>query len=163
VGYVRRAHGVEGAVLVRATTDDPDRFVAGAVFSTDSPTDPVVTVVRVRAHRDGLLLDFAGIEDRTRAEQLRGRSIFITSDQRRELETDEYWPEDLVGLRVVDQTGKDLGKVDAVIAGSAQDRLAVAGPGGRFEIPFVAALVPEVDVPAGFVLVDPPEGLTEPD
>jgi 16S rRNA processing protein RimM len=162
VGYVRRAHGIKGAVVVNPSSDDPERFVAGARFTTDSETYPALTVGRVQAHNDGLLVTFEQIDDRSRAEQLRGLSIFISPVERRELGSDEFWPDDLVGLQVVDRAGELVGRVTAIIPGSAQDRLEIAGEGATFEVPFVVALVPEVDVEGGRVVVDLPDGLTDP-
>lgn len=161
VGYVRRAHGVQGSVVFRPTSDDPERFVPGVTFSTDSPDNPLLTLHHVRAHNDGLLVTFDGVADRNHAERLRGVSLFIQSGQRRELDTGEYWPEQLIGLRVVDRTGNGLGVVTEIIEGTTQDRLVVAGERTTFEVPFVAALVPEVDVAAHQIVVDLPEGLID--
>lgn len=161
VGYVRRAHGIKGAVVVRPLTDDPDRFVAGSVVATDRSNPAQLQVETVQTHKDGLLVAFAGVDSRDAADQLRGISLLIGASERRRLGPDEYWPEQLVGLSVVDLGGSQLGAVTMVIEGSAQDRLEVAGPAGRFEIPFVAALVKEVDIAARRVVVDLPLGLVE--
>lgn len=147
--------------MLRPASDDPDRFVEGAGFATDSADHPLLTVQRVQQHNDGLLITFDGVDDRNQAEQLRGVSVFIGSERRRELGNDEYWPDDLVGLRVVDTSGSDMGTVSSIIRGSPQDRLEIAGIDGAFEVPFVAALVPVVDVAAGRVVVDLPEGLSD--
>ena len=159
VGYIRRAHGVQGLVVLKATTDDPDRFAVGAVLDTDSDDLPVATVRSVQSHKYGLLVSFEGVEDRDVADRLRGTSLFVPRDARRELPADEFWPDDLVGLKVVDLAGVALGEVKRVITGPAQDRLEVSGPDGAFEVPFVAALIPEVDLTAGRLTVDLPEGL----
>lgn len=161
VGYVRRAHGIKGAVVLRSSSDDPDRFTVGAAFLSDSSDFPVLTIESVGSHNDGILVRFEGVGDRSTAERLRGVSVFIESAERRELGGDEYWPEDLVGLRVVDSQGNVFGEVARVIAGPAQDRLEVAGPRGVFEVPFVAALVTRVDLTIGNIVVDLPEGLTD--
>lgn len=162
VGYVRRAHGIKGAVVVKALTDDPERFAAGSVFATDRGDPPRLTIGAVQPHKDGLLISFDDVGSRDSAERLRGISLFIEASKRRQLGPDEYWPEELVGLSVVDLDGIDLGSVTMVIEGSAQDRLQVTGPAGQLEIPFVAALVIDVDIVAGRVVVDPPLGLVEP-
>lgn len=99
------------------------------------------------------MVRFAGITDRTAAETLTGSSLTIDVDRRRPLEPDEYWPDELVGLRVFSEAGEELGVVSAVIEGSAQYRLQVEGGRGTFEVPFVAALVPEVDQQAGRIVI----------
>lgn len=94
------------------------------------------------------------------AEAIRGNDVITT--QRRELGENEYWPEDLVGLEVRDPDGNRLGQVATLITGGAQDRLVIDAAEGRFEVPFVAALVPEVDVSGGVVVIAPIEGLIPP-
>jgi 16S rRNA processing protein RimM len=161
VGYVRRAHGIKGAVVVKPLTDDPDRFAAGRTLATDRSEPRQLTITAVQPHKEGLLITFEGVGNRDGAEKLRGISLLIEPSQRRELGPDEFWPEQLVGLRVFDRTGTELGSISMVIVGSAQDRLQIAGPRGGFELPFVAALVPEVDIAAGRIVIDPPLGLVE--
>ncbi len=158
VGYVRRAHGIRGAVVVRPTTDAPDRrFSPGAVFDTDRGRLEIATVA---PHKDGLVVAFVGIDDRTTAEALRGTTLTIEPAERRELEAGEYWPDDLVGCHVEAPDGSMLGTVVEVVVGEAQDRLVVRTPDGRpVQVPFVDALVPDVDVPARRIVVDAPEGL----
>lgn len=145
--------------MVRSLSDDPDRLVAGVELSTDSPDYPTLTIAAAQQHKDGLLVGFADISDRGTAEGLRGVSLLIKPTDRRQLGPDEFWPDQLIGMRVVDPAGADLGTVVDVIEGSAQDRLKVDGPTGIFEVPFVSALVPKVDITGGLVVIDPLEGL----
>ena len=160
VGYVRRAHGLRGDVLLRPLSDDPDRFVVGATFLTDETPPRALDIVEVRPHSEGILLRLRQIGSRNAAEALRGVTFTIDPDERRELDKDEFWPEDLEGLTAQDAAGVPLGEVTSVITGAAQDRLAVTTPDGRVvEVPFVAAIVTEVDVAGGVVRMDPPPGL----
>ena len=163
VGYVRRAHGINGAVLVRPLTDDPEnRWVAGAQFESDATPPRSYTVAEASPYRDDLLVTFTEVADRNGAEALRGTSFTIDPDDRRDLEDGEFWIEDLVGCAVVDASGMSLGVVDEVVFGAAQDRLAVRTESGRVEIPFVDAIVPEIDLERRMVMVTPPGGLFEP-
>ncbi len=160
VGYVRRAHGLRGEVLVRLQSDDPNRFRVGASFLTDEEPPRTLTVADVREHNEGLLLRFVEIADRNTAEALRGVSLTISPEERRDLEADEFWPEDLQGLPVFDAAGNQLGTVSAVTTGGAQDRLTVVTPGSStVEVPFVAAIVYKVDLALGRIEMDPPPGL----
>lgn len=159
-GYVRRAHGLKGSVVVRSLSDDPDRFRVGARFATDDAEHPWLTVIAAVPHHDGLLIAFDGITGRNEAEELRGTTLLIDRAARRDLDEDEFWPEDLVGLDVVDASGSPLGEVVDVVLGAAQDRVVVkTTDGGIVEVPLVAALAPEIDLEAGTIVVDPPEGL----
>ena len=162
VGYVRRAHGINGAVVVRPLTDDPEnRWVPGAEFESDATPPRSYTVVEATPYRDDLLVRFGEVGDRNGAEALRGTSFTIDPDDRRDLEDGEFWVEDLVGCAVVDQSGASMGVVDEVVFGAAQDRLAIRTESGRVEIPFVDAIVPHIDLERRTVVVTPPEGLFE--
>ncbi len=162
VGYVRRAHGIKGAVIVRVLGDETAQFAVGNSITTDNTDHPKLTVSAAQPHKDGLLVVFEGVADRNLAETMRGTSFFVMPADRRQLDDDEYWPEQLVGLRVVDPEGNDIGSIVDLVAEGAQGRLMVKTDAGVFPVPFVAALVPEVNVVSGSVVVDAPEGLFEP-
>jgi 16S rRNA processing protein RimM len=159
VGYIIRAHGVRGAVLVRPLTDDPtSRFASGSEYATESGEH--LTLRTVAQHPSGLILDFAELADRDAAEGLAGSTLTIDLADRRALADDEYWPEDLIGCAVVDGTGLTIGEVIGYEFGSAQDRLVVeAADGVIAEVPFVDDLVPQVEIARRTVVVDLPEGL----
>ena len=158
VGYVRRAHGIRGAVIVRVLGDELGQFTDGHRLATDSRRHPELEVVSAAPHKDGLLVVFEQIPDRNQAEELRGTTLFIAAAERRPLDDDEYWPEQLVGLQVVDVDGVRLGLVTDVLSGP-QDRLVVTTDQGERQVPFVAAIVTSVDLAAGVIVVDPPAGL----
>jgi 16S rRNA processing protein RimM len=164
VGYVRRAHGVRGDVIVRPLTDNPDRYTEGAVLISDEvPSRPLV-IVAIRQHNDGLLVSFDGVDDRSAAEALQGTTLTIFRDDRRELHDDEYWPDDLEGLAALTPDGTRLGTVSGVVLGEAQDRLVIrTDAGNEFEVPFVAPLVAEIHPSLGHVIIDPPVGLASVD
>ena len=149
-------------MVVRPLTDDLSRFAVGEVLDTDRSDRPAVTVGTVQPHKDGLLVSFEGIRDRNESEALRGMSFLIDPANRRALDDDEFWPEQLAGLRVVDAGGTDYGDVVDIVTGAAQDRLRVQGDVEIFEVPFVASIVTSIDVAGGFVVVDMPEGMAEP-
>ena len=162
VGYVRRAHGINGAVIVRPLTDDPaTRWATGAVLLSDQDPPRPFTVVESSPYRNDLLIRFAEVGDRSTSELLKGTSFTIEADERRPLGDDEFWPDDLVGCVAVDEAGSAIGMIDAVEFGSAQDRLVVRTDAGRFEVPFVDAIVPTIDLEARVVVLTPPTGLLE--
>jgi 16S rRNA processing protein RimM len=164
VGYVRRAHGIKGAVIVRPLSDEPDqRWIPGAVVTSDAEPPVDYTVVSANAHPAGVLVRFEGVDDRNTAESLKGTSFTIPSDERRDLDDDEYWPDDLVGCTVFDESGATLGTVEAVVFGAAQDRLAVRTAHGTVEVPLVEAIIPTVDVAARRIVATPPPGLFDPE
>ena len=161
VGYVRRAHGIRGDVVVRGLVRDADeRLVAGATLTTDEAPPRAFSVTAHRSQRDDVVLHLAGVDDRNSAEALVGTQFVMGVDERRTLESDEWWVEDLEGCRVTDGSGVLIGTVVDAIAGAAQDRLVVETPDGRRgEVPLVDAIVPIVDPAGGRIVVELPDGL----
>lgn len=162
VGRVGRAHGIRGDVAVDVRTDEPDRrFAPGARLPTDPATAGPLTVESVRWHSGRLLVTFAGVVDRTTAEALRGTLLLAEVDPgERPEDPDEFYDHQLVGLSVVTVAGRAVGQVAEVLHLPGQDLLAVRDEEDREQlVPFVAALVPEVDLDAGRILLDPPPGL----
>ena len=161
IGYVKRAHGIRGDVLVRPLSDAPGRrYDVGVMLETDEQPSRRLEITAVRPHKEGILVSFEGISTRNQAEAMRGVSFVIGEGDRRPLAADEYWPGDLVGLAVEDVSGVALGSVSEVVFGVAQDRLVVTTPAGdKVEVPFVSAIVVEVAPSEGRAVIDPPEGL----
>jgi len=160
VGYGRRAHGIDGEVLVRPQTDDPDRWVVGATFTTDDSPTRMLEATAVRPHKGDLLVRFAGIDDRDAADTLRGVVFQIPAAQRRALGEAEFWPDDLIGATAMGPRGETLGTVTGVEFADAQDRLVIeTSDGVRVEVPFVSAIVPTIDLEAGVITIIAPGGL----
>ena len=161
IGAIGKPHGIAGRVLVRPATDAPDlRFAPGARLVTDEIPPRALEVVGAQPHGAGLIVRFSGIDDRNAAEALRGVRLTIAPDERRTLAAGEYWPDELTGCDALDLSGRRLGTVAGVVAGAAQDRIVVATPHGvDVEVPFVGAIVVEVDIAVRRVVIDAPAGL----
>jgi 16S rRNA processing protein RimM len=162
VGRIGRAHGIKGEATVEVRTDDPElRFAPGAVLLTDPPERGPLTVRSGRVQGGRLVLSFEGVPDRNAVELLRNTMLVAEVDPT-ELpdDPDEYYDHQLEGLTVRSVDGVELGVVDQMVHGPAQDLFAVRRPdGNEFLLPFIAEFVPEIDLENGVVLVDPPEGL----
>jgi 16S rRNA processing protein RimM len=113
-----------------------------------------------RRHGDRYLVKFEGIDARDDAAALQG-ALFVTSNDLRQLEEDEFWPHDLIGCEVVTGNGASIGRITGVVPGAAQDLLRVESKTGERLIPMVKDMVSEVDTGARRVIVDPPEGLLD--
>lgn len=118
----------------------------------------VLVVTSSRAHRDRFLVRFEGIDSREAAEGLRG-ALYVGAGESRELGDYEYWESDVVGCEVFLADGTKVGRVTDVIVRPAQDLLEVENATGRHLVPFVEAIVIEVDPEARRIVVDPPAGL----
>jgi 16S rRNA processing protein RimM len=180
VGRIGKAHGVRGEVSVEPRTDEPERrFADGSVLLVRSPagrTGPEtggappsgrpthLCVSSTRWHQSRLLLTFEGVTDRTAAEALRGLLLVaeVDADERPE-DPEEFYDHQLVGLEVRTMDAVRVGTVTEVVHGPGQDLLSVRATDGReVLVPFVAALVPEVDVVTGHVVVVDQPGLLTP-
>ena len=179
VGRVGRPHGLRGEVTVQVHTDDPDlRFAAGSVLATEPAVRGPLTVSSSRWHSGRLLVMFAGCNDRSGAEELRGTTLVLDSAEvGPPQDPEEFNDHELIGLSVQTLAGDPVGVVADVLH-QGQDLLVIApadgrpppggppgaAPGdgpGQILVPFVAAIVPEVDVAAGRLVIDPPPGLLD--
>ncbi|WP_055479643.1 ribosome maturation factor RimM [Sphaerimonospora mesophila] len=161
VGRIGRPHGVRGEVTVEVRTDDPDvRFAPGTALATDPAEAGPLTVEGARWHKGILLLALAGVTDRDAAEELRGTLLVIDSaDVPRSADPDEFRDHELIGLAVLTVAGERVGEVTDVLH-HGQDLLVVRRPArSDAYVPFVKALVPEVDLDRGVLVVDAPPGL----
>ena len=162
IGIVGRAHGISGEVAVERRTDEPGRrFATGAVVRIEDTTK-TLRVVSARNQGGRLLVRFAELADRTAAEQARGARLVVDVDpDERPSEPEEYFDRHLVGLTVLDAAGAVVGTVAAVLHHTEQDLLELETPTGRRLVPFVRALVPEVDLSVGTVRLADVPGLLE--
>lgn len=158
VGRIVGVHGIDGAVRVRVESDHPQRFVPPARFRTRMTIAPLLVLRSVRARSGDPIAEFAGITSAEQAKRLVGADLLINERDRRRLEPGEYWPDQLIGLEV--RVGSSTVGVVEDLIDAAQDRLVVkCHDGSVAEVPFVEALVPEIDVTGGWLRVDPPDGL----
>jgi 16S rRNA processing protein RimM len=156
VGRVGRPHGVRGEVTVLPESDDPDDFRRGSFLHAGDRDLEVRTSRRYR--RRGLIVGFAGIDDRNAAERLRGLVLARDAAERRSLDEGEFWASSLVGLEAVTPAGVLLGRVAEVVAGGFQDRLVVVTPSGEaVQVPFVDEIVGDPE--HGRIVIDAPAGL----
>jgi 16S rRNA processing protein RimM len=169
VGRIGRPHGIRGEVLIGVRTDEPElRFAVGATLGSgpdpDAETPPGhLTVASARWHSGQLLVAFAGVSDRTAAGELTGSWLSVEASQLPATQDpDEFRDHELIGLSVRTPQGQAVGVVADVLH-YGQDLLVVRRPeGGESLVPFVKALVPEVDLGAGVLTIDPPPGLLDP-
>ncbi|MCZ7439215.1 ribosome maturation factor RimM [Micromonospora sp. WMMC241] len=174
VGRIGKPHGIRGEVTVEVRTDEPEaRFAPGSVLVTEPgvvPAEPgawrvppALTVESARWHQGRLLVVFEGVRGRDVAEALRNTLVGVDSaDVDAPEDPEEFHDHQLVGLAVVNPAGERIGEVDRIDHAPASDLLVVRRPEGRTAlIPFVKAIVPEVDLGGGRVVVDPPAGLLD--
>jgi 16S rRNA processing protein RimM len=170
IARIGKPHGLHGEVTVQLHTDEPERrFAVGMAIDTEagsgSGVPRVLTVRSTRVHNGVWLVAFAEIPDRSGAESLRGTRLVLDDTEAVPVEEDDenvFTEQQLRGLTVVDPAGAVLGEVGGLELGAVQDRLVVRLRDGReARVPFVAALVPEVDLEGGRLVADLPPGLLD--
>jgi 16S rRNA processing protein RimM len=167
VGRVAKAHGITGELAVDIRTDEPElRFAVDTVLRArlrDGTPRPL-TVAAARRHGERLLVRFAEVLTRDVAETLRGALLLVDiADLPPSGDPDAFYDHELEGLGAELSDGTQVGTVLEVIHGPGGDLLALELPDGReVLVPFVRAIVPEVDPAGKRVVLDPPEGLLEP-
>lgn len=145
IGRVGRPHGTGGEVTVTLVSNRPERLEPGSELQTDLGT---LQVSSARPHNKRHLVTFAGVDDRSKAETLRGLVLRAAPI----VDPDELWVHELIGARVVDQSGTDRGSVASVVANPAGDLLELTD-GALVPLRFLVHSVPseriEVEVPDG--------------
>ncbi|GAA1913719.1 ribosome maturation factor RimM [Microbacterium aoyamense] len=167
VGRLVKAHGLKGAFKLELYTDDPEgRFAPGTTFTLQVPESSPwhgkpLTVREFRWMNSHPVAFFEGVDDRNTAEELIRAILWIDQDSAdAPAEEDAWYDHQLVGLDVV-RDGASVGRVIRVDHLPSQDLLIVKTAGDEVLVPFVKAIVPEVDIAAGRVIVTPPPGLFE--
>ncbi|MEV4868941.1 ribosome maturation factor RimM [Streptomyces syringium] len=166
VGRIGRAHGIKGEVTVEVRTDEPElRLGPGAVLATDPAGVGPLTIETGRVHSGRLLLRFAGVKDRTGAEALRNTLLIAEVDPEDVPEDpEEFYDHQLMDLDVVTVDGIEIGRITEISHLPSQDLFIVERPdGSEVMIPFVAEIVPEIDLEAQRAIIDPPPGLIDAD
>ncbi|MGK8523430.1 ribosome maturation factor RimM [Nocardia asteroides] len=170
VGRVAKSHGVRGELVVEVRTDEPEaRFAPGVTLRGRLPRSAQLrdfTVESAREHSGRLLVFLAGVTDRSAADALRGMLFVVDSaDLPPSEDPDEFYDHELEGLEVRLADGTVVGSVREVLHSAAGELLEVraADDGREILIPFVTAIVPTVSLADGVIVIDPPEGLLDPE
>lgn len=165
LGIIRKAHGVRGEASIEPWTDSLDRFHGLASVTLVSPDEGQSRETRVESVRDHggrALIKFAGIDSPEALRELHGWTVEIPESDARELEEDEYFLHDLVGLTLIDREGKRRGAVTDVYEGGGGLLLRIKrADGHEYELPFAAGICVEIDVAGKTIVVELPEGVED--
>jgi 16S rRNA processing protein RimM len=170
VGHLSKPHGTRGELVVWPLTDRPDEVFAPGrrlLLGTDTgeaghpPTEVVVEASR--PHKRGVLIRLEGVADRNAAEALVTRYLLIPAEETEALEEGEFYYHQLLGLTVETAEGVVVGRVREVYETDPTHLLEVKGEGAGAVhlIPLSRRIVTRVDVEAGRLVIEPPEGLLE--
>jgi 16S rRNA processing protein RimM len=159
IGAIGGSFGVHGETRIKSFCATPEDIETYSPLQTEDGTS--YPIVLVRAIKGGFAARLGGVETKESADALKGAHLFAPRDRLPSLPDDEYYHADLVDLLVLDTGGVELGRVQSVQNHGSNDMLEIHGPKlkNTVFIPFTLAMVPTVDLTAGRVIVDPPEGM----
>lgn len=155
IGEILRPQGLKGEVKVRPITQDESRFLdLDHVLLLREGAYVPHAVQCTRLHQGLVYLRFEGVNDRDGAETLRGQLIYVDRGHALKLPEDQHFIVDLIGLEVVDTQGNPLGRLAEILTPGGNDVYVVRGPRGEILMPALKALVLDIDLERGRILVD---------
>ena len=163
VGIITSTHGVRGEVKVYPTTDDPRRFRRLKEVVLDTGKEKMnLEIEGVKFFKQFVILKFKGLDNINDIEKYRQKSLYVTRKNAVRLQRDEYFIADLIGLKVQDEDGKELGTVKYVIETGANDVYEVEMADGKsLLLPAIKQCILNVDVENGTMQVHVLEGLLD--
>lgn len=163
VGIITSTHGVRGEVKVYPTTDDPRRFRRLKEVVLDTGKEKMnLEIEGVKFFKQFVILKFKGLDNINDIEKYRQKSLYVTRKNAVRLQRDEYFIADLIGLKVQDEDGKELGTVKDVIETGANDVYEVEMADGKsMLLPAIKQCILNVDVENGTMQVHVLEGLLD--
>jgi 16S rRNA processing protein RimM len=160
VGRIAGAHGVRGSVRIKSYTAEPESIARyGALRDAEGRS---FQITLIGAARGELLANIEGVRDRNVAEELRGTKLYAARGAFPEIEEDEFYASDLVGLEARRPNGVPIGTVVALADFGAGPLVEIAlEHGGTTFVPFTRAVVPVIDIAAGTMIVEAPEAFLD--
>ena len=163
VGVIPTTHGVRGEVKVYPTTDDAERFLELEEIWLDTGKERLpLKIQNVKFFKNMVILKFEGYDDINAVQAWRQKDLLVTREQAVELQEDEYFIGDLIGLHVEDEEGNALGVLRDVLETGANDVYLVSRPGEKdLMLPAIKDCIREVDLESGIMRVRVLPGLLD--
>jgi 16S rRNA processing protein RimM len=157
VGRLRRAHGIKGEMLMDVLTDFPERLRPGKIVYVGDAREPK-RIAGVRGHNRELIVHLSGLDTPEATAPFRNVLVFVKAGDLPDLPEGEYYHHQLLGLAVVDESGRELGQLDQILETGANDVYLVKTPEGKeLLLPAVEEVILEVDLERNQLRVRPPE------
>ena len=163
VGVITQTHGVHGEVKVFPTTDDPERFLdLEYVFLDTGREKKKLTIQNVKFFKQFVILKFKGINNINDIEKYKRCPLLVDRENAVELEDDEYFIADMIGMNVITEDGEIFGTLKDVIETGANDVYIInSKKHGEVLIPAIKECILDVNVKEGKMLVHLMEGLID--
>jgi 16S rRNA processing protein RimM len=161
IGIVTGPHGVQGAVRIKSFAEAPEDIARYGPLADETGARRFELRL-IGAGKGVVIARLSGVEDRNRAEAMRGLRLYLPRSALPQTEAEEFYHADLIGLEAVLGDGTPVGQVRAIHDFGAGDTLELARLGAPpLMVPFTRAVVPSVDLAAGRLVLDPPPGLLD--
>jgi 16S rRNA processing protein RimM len=162
IGQIVKTQGLRGEVRVYSTTDDIYRFDDLDTFYIGKDFETEYKVERVRYKGNLVIMKIKGIDTVEVAEKLRSKNIYVSREESRELEEDEFFIADMIGMDVYTIDNKHVGTLKDVLQYSANDVYVIEGEENKeYLIPAVMKFVPEIDMEERKMIIDPIKGMLD--
>jgi 16S rRNA processing protein RimM len=160
VGFLRRAHGVRGELIMDLHTDFPERLQSGRQLFVGDERKPM-TLASARSHAKGMLVRFEGIETPEEAGLFRNRWVYVRATDVPALPEGKIYQHELFGFNVFDEQGQRLGEVTEILETGANNVYVVRDETGReILLPAIPSVILELDTDQRLMRVHLLEGLT---
>jgi len=161
VGYLRRAHGVRGEMVMEVHTDFPERLEPKTKVFVGGDYQPM-TIAAVRGHSEGLLIKLEGLDTPEAASRYRNQLVYVTAADRPKLPEGRYYHHELIGFDVVDEAEKSMGRLTEIMQTGANDVYVVTRPdASEILVPVVPSVVLSIETEHRLIRVHVPDGLIE--
>ena len=165
VGVIASTHGLQGEVNVFPTTQDPDRFkkLKKVTLHTQKGEEILLDVVSARFFKKFVIVKFKQFSDINEVEKFRGCELTIDRKDAIKLNKGEYYCADLIGLKIVDEDGKELGTLSEILQTGANDvyEMTRNDTDEKVYIPAIKDCVKEIDVEGGKIVIHVMDGLLD--
>ena len=164
IGRVSKPHGVKGEIRIEYfNLEEPHVFshYQTIFLQGDEKSLHPYRLLTVRPHKKFILAQLEGIQSRAEAEQLRGKVVLIDPAELPPLKEDEYYWQDILGMRVVSENGEDVGTIKEIIPTGSNDVYVVEKGAQEILIPATQDVIISIDIEARTMIIHPLEGLLQ--
>ncbi|WP_024622067.1 ribosome maturation factor RimM [Metaclostridioides mangenotii] len=161
IGQIVNTQGLKGEVKIYPLTNDINRFDDLDKFYLDKDLQKEWEVEKVRYKGKMVIMKIKAIDSIEDAERLRNKFICVGRESTRELDEDEFFIADMIGIDVFTVDGDRVGLLREVLQYSANDVYVIEGDGKEYLIPAILKFVPEINMKERKMIIDPIKGMID--
>ncbi|WP_419741970.1 ribosome maturation factor RimM [Paraclostridium dentum] len=162
IGQIVKTQGLKGEVRIYSTTDDIYRYDDLDTFYIGKDLDTEYKVQNVRYKGNLVIMKIKGIDTVEMAEKIVNKNIYVSREESKELDEDEFFIADMIGIDVYTVDNKHVGVLDDVLQYAANDVYVIKGEDNKeYLIPAVMKFVPEIDIEERKMIIDPIKGMLD--